>query len=130
MALPAGFDENTAVAEGLAALTPLDRRLWGAIIERRLRNPESTTWLHIPKDGVVASTLNLAGRFWVAWISGGCGLVGIVLLSIPSSNLGLRVPGWLLVALGIFAMAMGVLRGIQGSRARRTWRSGHQSGAA
>ena len=125
---PAGFDEESAVAEGLAALTLLDRRPWGAIIERRLRNPDSTIWIHIPKDGVVASALNLVGRFWLAWISGGCLLVGIALLSIPSSNVAFKAVGWPLVVLGVVAFGLGVFRGIQASQARRSWRRSRPSG--
>ena len=50
---------------------PLSARpvVWSKFIERRLRDSESTIWIHVPKDGVVASTLDLVGRLWFVLVA-------------------------------------------------------------
>jgi hypothetical protein len=110
------------IAQGLSTLTRLDRPLWAKRMERVLRNPKSTLWIHVPKDGITASTLGLLSRLWlfVAWSF----LIGLVLVDLDA-----RIPlvtglGWFLIALGTIGFLIAVSRVIKASTARRAWRRG------
>src|SRR5579884_399120 len=126
MTSPDNSDEEL-IARGLACLSRIDRFMWGGTVERRLRDPESNIRLYLPKDGVEASTLSVVSRFWMAWISGGSLLIGIALLSIPSSHVLFRAIGWPLVGLGVMAFGVGLLRITQAIRARRAWKRSSES---
>ena len=64
---PQLYPTKVLIAQGLASLSRLDQAFWKKTIERRLRNPKSLLWIHVPKDGVQASTLDVVGRLWLLW---------------------------------------------------------------
>jgi hypothetical protein len=91
-------------------------------MERVLRSPTSTLWIHVPKDGITASTLGLVGRLWFlyAWTL----ITGIFLLALDLKIAAVTGLAWLLIGLGIVAYGIGVSRAIKASKARRAWRRG------
>jgi hypothetical protein len=91
-------------------------------MERVLRNPNSLLWIHVPKDGIAASTLDVVGRLWFRYA--GVIIVGIVLLSLDLKIAAVTGLAWFLIGLGIVTYGIGVSRAIKASKARRAWRHG------
>lgn len=85
-----------------------------------LRNPNSTLWIHVPKDGIAASALGLVARLWFlyVWVL----ILGIFLLVLDLKLAAVTGIGWFLIALGVVTYCIGVTRAIKASKARRAWR--------
>lgn len=115
--------DEALVAEALRCLSRLDRRLWWAIIARRLRNPDSTLWIHVPKDGVVATTLGVASRLWLlpCWAV----FPGLVLVDLNTHIAVVTALGYLLIAFALVAFGIGFVDLVRASRARRAWKRAH-----
>jgi hypothetical protein len=113
------------ITEGLRSLSPLDRSVWATYVERRLRNPKSTIWLHVPKDGVTASTLDLVARLWMLFIW--AAMIGLVLLDLGTGLLVVSLLGWLLIAAGLATFLIACSRVVKASQARRAWRKAARS---
>jgi len=119
-------ESSELVATGLSSLSALDAVLWRKTIARRLRNPDSLLRSHVPRDGVVAATLDLVGRLWflLAWII----VPGIVLVDL-SVNAAVTDLGWICIIVGVGCFAVGTVATTRAVRARRAWRR-EQSGPA
>jgi hypothetical protein len=115
------FPTEALIAQGLACLPRIDAAMWGRTMERRLRNPEEHLWLHVPKDGVEASTLDVVARIWFAWVMPPF-IPGILLVYLPTDGPILTGLGFALLGIACTAYFIGVDRLFRGSRARRAWR--------
>lgn len=112
--------DKDAIDQGLAALTPLDRLLWGKRMERFLRNPEDSIWIHVPKDGIVASTLDRVNRLWLLpfWAF----FPGLVLVDLHTGIGVVTGIGWFLIGLGVASFFVGVSGLVREHRSRRAFR--------
>jgi hypothetical protein len=116
---------DTAIAEGLACLSRLDRVFWGRRVERVLRNQQSTVWIHVPKDGMAASTLDFVGRLWL--LPCNAFVVGIVLVDIHKGQGAVTGFGWFLIGSALISFIIGVTRIVKASRSRRAFRHASRS---
>lgn len=115
---------DSEVAQGLASLTRLDQVVWGGKVERRLRNQDSTIRIHVPKDGIAASTLDLVGRLWGLPVS--AFLVGLVLFDLQTGKGVVTGLGWILIAIGILSFGISVSHVFKASKERRAFRRSHR----
>src|SRR3954465_6360819 len=96
-AMEPGVDESEVLRVGIDSLTRVDAWLCRGAVERRLSNPRSLLRGHVPRDGVVASTLDFVGRRYLlwAWLM----VPGIVLVDLHSA-LVVTVVGWIMISVG------------------------------
>ena len=114
---------GTEVAQGLSSLTPLDRALWGRMVEGILRDENSTLWIHVSKDGIVASTVGLVGRLWL--LPCNAFIVGLVLVDLQTGQGVVIGLGWFLIAMAGISFLIAVTRISKAGRARRAFRNAH-----
>ena len=80
--------------------------------------------MHVPKDGVQASTFGTVARLWVVW-AGLLFLPGIVLVDLHRNGPIVTGLGYVLVGLAVVAFVIGLHCVRRASRARKAWRRRH-----
>jgi len=81
-------------------------------------------WIHVPKDGVQASTLGVVAGLWLVW-AGFLFLPGIVLVDLPINSPILTGLGFVLIGIAGVSYLIGLDCVRRASRTRRAWRRQH-----